>query len=131
MSVKLCYKYSHEEMFHGSFDSVVDSIEDVMDDAKFNYYGDDGIGDEITVEIGEIVDPLTYLESADYIAENLIESINECLFDYIPCDDDVMELDKEDVSALHKMIIEFIKEKGTFNAYGVENVIERTFILTE
>lgn len=117
-----CYS-TNEEDYRGKCDSVEQALAEVSDEMSGNLDGD------YTVWIGEVDEAADHIERRTGMAEDVIERLEESLHDEIGYDDTILEMSKERLAELDKIIRDFVVKHGTFNAYGVKNAKEHTITI--
>jgi hypothetical protein len=118
----------NEERYHGEFDTREEALAEGAQDAY-----DDGaeIGSEVVITTGVSIPASMFLRDAeDHLADCVAERAEEFLCDNIGWDDTIMELSKEATADLGKLIVDFLIENATFNAWGVGEVQEHRVVVT-
>jgi hypothetical protein len=113
--MEYCYS-TNEEDFFGKFDS--------REDAAAEAFSDDA--EQELVFTAEIVHAKTFLDgmNSGYMAESVIEQIDEHLHENIGGDEANISLGRDAEKELGELIIAFVKEHGDFHRWGVKNVQE-------
>lgn len=108
------YAYSFDgERYQGEFDTRDDAIAAALDDA------DGGTG----FRTARIKRAFEYL-IPEIIGNRVVEHIDESLVDDITWDDDIVTLSAEDQALLGRLIINFMRRRADWHAWGVTAVCD-------
>lgn len=124
-TIKWCYS-TDEERFSGSFDTE----EEAASEAEQQLECDMLPGDTASYYIGQIA-PADTLLNAHRLGDWAEEHMDETLADEIGWDDHIVELTKDEKEELGRLMIEYVKSKQGFRAWGVKNVQTRTYTMPE
>ncbi len=108
------YSYStDEEYFIGDFEDIEEAIVN----------GLEADSEADTIWVGKQVPACSFLDNVNYIGKEVVERLNEALYDFISVEyDDILIMSKDDTDNLNKLIIDYVKEKGQFDFHGVDRV---------
>jgi hypothetical protein len=104
-----------------------DSVEEAIRLAQLELNYDLDVGDEAGFYVAEIVRPWEYLD-ADFLGAHVANLVNVELDGRISGDDHPVNLtDWEDCGRLGRLVIDFLKNGGFFEGFGVKNVTDHFY----
>lgn len=123
---KWCYSLD-EEYYEGSFDS----IEDAKGEAQCMLDDETDVSENGTTRyywVGQSCHPLSKLTEA-YVGADIIENINNSLYDIVSSDDIILDFSDSDVLDLGKLVLDFMKERAAVQVYALENITKHEYII--
>jgi hypothetical protein len=120
---KYAYSYDGEE-YYGEFDSEAAAIAE----AASNAFGGDDAHIGTTIHVGRLAPAIEYLRTPSKwpFTERLIECLDERLYDEISSDDRIIEVSREKLHELDKLVLDWLEQNATFNRWGVKDTREHT-----
>lgn len=111
--MKYCYSYD-EENYVGDFDSREEAYLEAEADQD----------EEQGIWTGVIKPAVDFLEGYKNVGDDIVERLDEQLWDDISSEDAIMELSSGHCDELGKMVVEFLKENASFNSWGVTDIVQ-------
>ncbi len=120
---KWCYS-TDEERYTGSFDTEAEACAEAEGQLECDMLP----GDTATYYIAHVA-PADALLNARRLGEWAEEHMDETLADEIGWDDHIVELTSDEKEELGRMMIEYVKSKNGFRAWGVKGIQKRTYTM--
>lgn len=125
---KLCYSTNQEDYHEAESKDCEGAALEAMNDLL----GEAEPGEVRTVWVGEVKPAVEFLRSREcWIAEDVIERLEELLADEISADDTIIKMPPHKVYDLGKLILDYLEEHATFTRFGVANTTEHKVIVSE
>jgi len=118
---EFAYSYDQEE-YWGSFATRGDAVAECMSEADLD------TGFTQTVWTGRVCHATSYLNDtmAAYLGDHTMELIDEWLNEEVASDDTIVALSPEKKMSLGLLILDYVKNNGLFNRWGVDQIEEHT-----
>jgi hypothetical protein len=120
---KWCYS-TNEERYTGSFDTEAEACTEAEQELERDMLP----GDTAIYYIGQVA-PADTLLSASKLGDWAEERMDETLADEIGLDYHIVELTKDEKEELGRLMIDYVKSKNGFRAWGVKGIQERTYYI--
>lgn len=126
---RYCYSLDGEE-FHGDYEARGDALADGEHEAQCSGDFDPG---PATVYTGEVKSAMECLrrQRTSFIGEQVVEMLNDWLYDEIVSDDDVIELNVGAQASLGEAILSCLEAHAKFTHFGVKNTQEHAITIPE
>lgn len=119
---KYCWSTNQEE-YYGNCDTIEDAKGEAIDSLESDWYKK---GEEAKYYISTCKHPLDFIRNNRCIY-NLLENINEYIYEEVGGEDEAVTLTKEQIEELRENVISFLYNNGKVNRWGVDDDNTQTF----